>query len=166
MDALINGILEYSRLSRDRTKKESVNLNEVLADCVESLGPPEHIRIIVEPDLPVVESDPTRITQLFQNLIGNAIKFMDKAQGVVQVACSDTGDEWEFRITDNGPGIEEKYFDRIFQIFQTLTPRDEQESTGIGLTLVKKIVEQLGGKIWLESKTGHGTTFFFTLTKG
>lgn len=165
MDALINGILDYSRLSRSRAKKESIDLNDMLADCVESLAPPEHIRIIVASDLPAVNSDPTRMTQVFQNLIGNAIKFMDKPQGVVQVECSDTGDEWEFRITDNGPGIEEKYFDRIFQIFQTLTPRDEQESTGIGLTLVKKIVEQLGGKIWLESKTGHGSTFFFTLTK-
>jgi PAS domain S-box-containing protein len=163
MDALINGILEYSRLSRGRTKKESIDLNKLLADCVESLAPPEHIRITVQPSLPAVNADQTRMSQVFQNLIGNAIKFMDKSQGVVQVECIDKGDKWEFRITDNGPGIEEKYFDKIFQIFQTLTSRDEKENTGIGLTLAKKIVEQLGGKIWLESKIGHGTTFFFTL---
>ena len=90
---------------------------------------------------------------------------MDKPQGEIAVACADDGDVWKFSISDNGPGIEEKYFERIFRIFQTLAPKDEFESTGVGLTLVKKIVELYGGKVWVESALGQGSTFFFTLPK-
>ena len=87
---------------------------------------------------------------------------MDKPEGSITVACEDQGGVWRFRVTDNGPGIEEKYFERIFKIFQTLAPKDEYESTGVGLTLVKKIVELYGGKVWVESHIGQGSTFLFT----
>jgi len=90
---------------------------------------------------------------------------MDKPQGQIRVACIEEDGCWKFSVADNGPGIEEKYFEKIFQMFQTLRPRDEFESTGVGLTVVKKIVEIHGGKIWVESKLGEGSTFFFTLPK-
>ena len=104
----------------------------------------------------------TRIIQVFQNLLTNAVKFMDKPQGEVHVGCVEEPGHWRFRVTDNGPGIEAKHFERIFRLFQTLTPKDECESTGVGLTLVKKIVELYGGRVWVESEVGKGSTFFFT----
>jgi signal transduction histidine kinase len=103
--------------------------------------------------------------QVFQNLLSNAVKYMDKPQGRVEVRCIEEDGFWKFSVADNGPGIEEKHFEKIFQLFQTLAPRDETEATGIGLSLVKKIIEMYGGKIWLQSKVGEGTTFFFTLPK-
>lgn len=90
---------------------------------------------------------------------------MDKPGGNIKVGCVDEGDHWKFSVADNGPGIDEKYHDKIFQIFQTLTPRDERESTGLGLTIVKKVIELRGGEIWVESEPGAGTTFHFTLPR-
>ena len=90
---------------------------------------------------------------------------MNKQQGQVKIGCVEENSFWKFCVADNGPGIERKYFEKVFQIFQTLSPRDEIESTGIGLTVVKKIIELYGGRIWLESKPGKGSIFFFTLPK-
>jgi len=103
--------------------------------------------------------------QIFQNLLDNAIKYMDKPQGQIKVDCVKQERFWKFSVADNGCGIAEKYFDKIFKMFQTLNSRDEIESTGIGLSAVKKIVETLGGRIWVESQVGHGATFFFTLPR-
>jgi len=107
--------------------------------------------------------DPTRLSQLFQNLINNAIKFIDKPNGLIKIGCDKVEDNWQFYVSDNGAGIEDKYYDRIFQIFQRLESRDNSEGTGIGLTLVKRIVQIYGGKIWITSKVGKGSTFYFTL---
>jgi len=93
------------------------------------------------------------------------VKYMDKPQGRVRIGCVEENGFWKFSVADNGPGIEEKHFERIFKIFQTLSPRDEFESTGVGLTVVKKIVELYDGRIWVESEPGKGSTFFFTLPK-
>jgi signal transduction histidine kinase len=109
--------------------------------------------------------DPTQITQLFQNIIGNAIQYHDKAQGLVIIRCEDMGNLWKLSVSDNGPGIEEKDYERIFKIFQTGHRRSDDESTGIGLTVVKKIVERHGGAVWVQSEIGVGSTFFFTLPK-
>ena len=98
-------------------------------------------------------------------MIGNAVKYMDKSQGRIRVNCTEDDHLWTFSVTDNGPGIHEKYFAKVFQMFQTLTRRDELESTGIGLSIVKKIVELNGGTVWVESQVGEGTTFAFTLPK-
>jgi signal transduction histidine kinase len=103
--------------------------------------------------------------QVFQNLLGNAVKYMDKPNGQIKVGCVEDHSFWKFSVSDNGPGIEEKHFEKIFQIFQTLSPREDSESTGVGLTIIKKIVELYGGKIWVESTVGKGSTFFFTLPK-
>ncbi len=103
--------------------------------------------------------------QVFQNLLSNAIKYIDKPQGEITVGCIAEKKTWKFYVRDNGPGIEQRHFERIFQLFQTLMPRDRVESTGVGLALVKKIIEMHNGKVWLESKIGEGSTFFFTLPK-
>lgn len=165
MHALIDGILQYSRIGRIHEEKVEIDLNELLKEVMDTLAPPEHIQISVVNKLPVILSERTRIRQIFQNLISNAIKYMDKHQGKIKVGCSDANGFWKFSVSDNGPGIEERYFEKIFQLFQTLKPIDESESTGVGLTIVKKIIDMHGGKIWLESKPGFGTTFFFTLPK-
>ncbi len=165
MHNLIEGILQYSRIGRAKEEKVDVDLNTVVRDVVDSLAPPEHVSIEVLTTLPTIKFERTRSEQLFQNLISNAIKFMDKPHGFVKINCADGGSHWTLSVSDNGPGIEPKYHDKIFQIFQTLSPRDEFESTGIGLTLVKKIVEVTGGRIWVESQPGEGTTFLFTLPK-
>ncbi|HNS22578.1 MAG TPA: ATP-binding protein [Sedimentisphaerales bacterium] len=163
MHDLIEGVLQYSRVGRIKEEIRPVDLNQLIPGIIDGIVPPEHVRITVAPDLPVVECERTRIMQVFQNLLTNAVKFMDKPAGDVRVACVRDGDFWRFSVSDNGPGIEEKYFDQIFRLFQTLTPRDEFESSGVGLALVKKIVEMYGGRVWVESKVGEGSTFYFTL---
>ena len=163
MHGLIDGILQYSRVGRmEEEEQVEVDLNHLLTDIIDMLAPPENITITVENKLPVIECEQTRITQVFQNLLSNAIKYMDKPEGWIKIGCIEECGCWKFSISDNGPGIEEKYFDKIFQIFQTLSPRDEYESTGIGLTVIKKIIELYGGRIWVESKIGEGSTFFLT----
>ncbi len=163
MHNLIDGILQYSRVGRVKEEKVVVNLNELVTEAIDMIAPPENITITVENELPVIECEKTHIMQIFQNLLSNAVKYIDKPQGQIKVGCVEEGRWWKFSISDNGPGIEEKYFGKIFQIFQTLTRRDEIENTGIGLSLVRKIVEAYNGKVWVESKPGEGSTFFFTL---
>mgnify|MGYP000591045430 CR=1 FL=1 len=165
MHDLIEGVLQYSRVGRIKEDIVEVDLDALLPTIVDAIAPPQHITVRMDGRLPVIECERTRITQVFQNLLTNAVKYSDKPAGEIVVACTEDSDAWTFSVADNGPGIEEKHFDKIFQIFQTLAPRDEFESTGVGLTLVKKIVEHYGGKIWLVSEVGKGTTFFFTLSK-
>lgn len=165
MQMLIDGILQYSRAGRTREDAVRIDLNGLLDEVVEMLAPPDHITISPATELPVIHGERTRIQQVFQNLLSNAIKFMDKPQGQITVDAIEQEDFWQFSVTDNGPGIEEKHFGLIFDMFKTLQPRDEFESTGVGLTVVKKVVEHYGGKVWVESTVGEGTTFHFTLAK-
>ncbi|MDY0354455.1 MAG: ATP-binding protein [Sedimentisphaerales bacterium] len=165
MHDLIEGVLQYSRIGRIKENVVTVDLNALLPTIIDTIAPPEHITIRMDSRLPVIQCGTTRITQVFQNLLTNAVKYIDKPAGEVVVACTEDSDAWTFSVSDNGPGIEERYFERIFKIFQTLAPRDEFESTGVGLTLVKKIVEHYGGRIWVVSEVGKGSTFFFTLPK-
>jgi signal transduction histidine kinase len=165
MNELINGILQYSRIGRVEEEKSEVDLNHLVCDVIDLISPPLNIQIEIQDKLPTVMGEMTRLEQVFQNLISNAVKYMDKPEGKIKIGCTSENRDWQFRVADNGPGIEKKYHDKIFQIFQTLAPRDECESTGIGLTVVKKIVETFGGKIWLESDLGAGSTFYFTLPK-
>jgi light-regulated signal transduction histidine kinase (bacteriophytochrome) len=163
MHQLIEGVLEYSRVGRIKEEKVWVDLNELVPQIVEMVCPPENIAVTIDTELPTIECEQTRITQVFENLLSNAVKYMNKPQGHVHVGCTEKEGFWEFSVADNGPGIEKKYFESIFKIFQTLSPRDKFESTGIGLTIVKKIVALYGGKIRVESTVGEGSTFFFTL---
>ncbi len=163
MGNLIDGILEYSRVGRVREAALAVDVGQVVRDVIDLLAPPANVTITIESPLPTITAEPTRIQQIFQNLLSNAIKYMDKPRGEIKIGCSREGEQWQFIVSDNGPGIEPRHFEKIFQLFQTLAPRDRIESTGVGLSLVKKIVEMYGGNIWIESKPGMGSTFYFTL---
>ncbi|HLB74840.1 MAG TPA: ATP-binding protein [Sedimentisphaerales bacterium] len=163
MHNLIEGVLQYSRVAQTSEQPAHVNLNELLAKVIDTVAPPPNVSITVAGELPTVEFGPTRIAQVFANLLSNAIKYMDKPQGDIKIACSQEAGCWKFSVQDNGPGIDEKHFERIFRMFQTLNSRDELESTGAGLTVAKKIVEMHGGRIWLESTPGEGSAFYFTV---
>jgi light-regulated signal transduction histidine kinase (bacteriophytochrome) len=127
--------------------------------------PPENISVTIEDELPVIECEEIHVMQIFQNLLSNAIKYMDKPNGWIKIHCVEQDDFWKFSISDNGPGIEEKHFEKIFKMFQALSVSEDFEGTGVGLTVAKKIVELYGGNIWVESKVGKGSTFFFKLPK-
>lgn len=163
MDHLINGILKYSSIDKVEQLKKDIDLLEVVNDIIDIIFIPQHINISVETSLPIIRGDKFRLQQLFQNLINNAVKYNDKKEGWIKVACKELDDFWEFSIEDNGPGIPEKYHNKIFQIFQTLD--NGKESTGVGLSIVKKIIDMYEGKIWVTSEKGTGTTFHFTIKK-
>ena len=165
MHNLIDGILQYSRVGRIHETPVTINLNTLIPDIIDMIAPPENIKITIEDNLPNIAFEETRIRQVFQNLISNAVKYMDKPEGKIHIGCTDEDGFCKFNVTDNGPGIEEKYYDKIFRIFQTLPTNNNQESTGVGLALVKKIVELYSGKVWVESKPGQGSSFFFTVLK-
>ncbi len=164
IDKLIEGMLQFSKITRNRKGEKKVNLNEVLSEVTDKIKPPDNIEIAVD-SLPTVICEHNHISQVFQNLLSNAIMFMDKPKGLIKVGCVEQGDFWKFYVCDNGPGIEQKHFERIFKIFQTLPKKDQIPSAGIGLAIAKKITELYGGKIWIESRLGTGSTFFFTLPK-
>ncbi|MBE9007846.1 GHKL domain-containing protein [Fortiea sp. LEGE XX443] len=162
---LIDGILEYSRVGRIREDKREVNLNNLVRDVIEVLEHKNNIEIEISDILPIIYCEKTKIEQVFQNLLSNAIKFLDKPQGKIVIDCKEEDDYWTISIADNGIGIEEQYFTKIFQIFQKLSNTEDPESSGIGLSIVQKIVEIYGGNVWVESKVNEGSTFFFTLKK-
>ena len=162
---LIEGALQYSRAGQIKEKQARVDLNNFVPEIINMVVPPDNITVTIENELPVIECEETHIMQLLQNLLSNAIKYMDKPQGWIKVGCTEQDGFWEFSVADNGPGIEEKHFERIFNIFQALPTSPDFEGTGIGLTVAKKIVELYEGRIWVESKVGEGSTFFFTLPK-
>ena len=162
MDSLIDGILQYSRVGRVEEDKVEIDLQKQVPEIIDYLAPPENIKVEIDNELPTIVSEKTRITQVFQNLMSNAIKYMDKPEGTINIGCTKEDEFYKFYVKDNGPGIEEKYFERIFKIFQTLHAKDQYESTGVGLTLIKRIVEMYGGKVWVESEVGNGSTFYFT----
>ncbi|OLE97480.1 MAG: hypothetical protein AUG75_07755 [Cyanobacteria bacterium 13_1_20CM_4_61_6] len=166
MEALIDGILEYSRVGRVRGKAELVDLGQLLREVIDLLSPPDGGIVSVSPDMPSLVADRLRLQQVFMNLIGNAVKHHDRpAEARVEVSWRHAGDFHEFAVTDNGPGIDPKYHEKIFVIFQTLAPRDKVERTGVGLSLVKKIVHSQGGTVTVESIPGRGATFRFTCPK-
>ena len=166
MNALIDGIYQYSKIDRIHKKITNINLNKLLSDVIKILSPPENIGITIQTELPVLAVDRTHMIQIFSNLLDNAVKFIDKPKGHITIRCEEKRNYWQFSVADNGPGIEEKHFERIFQMFQTLSTWDESKGTGIGLAIVKKVVQMNGGTVWLESTLKEGSTFFFTLPKG
>ncbi|MDY7021129.1 MAG: ATP-binding protein [Cyanobacteriota bacterium] len=163
MSDLIDGVLQYSQVGRVRERKTKVDLNQVVAEVIDAIAPPEGIQIRVETHLPIVFVERTHIQQVFQNLISNGVKYMGQSKGLIKICHLEKGGYWQFSVADTGKGIEERHFKKIFQIFQTLTPSNRSESTGVGLTIVKKIIESYGGQIWVTSQVGQGSTFFFTL---
>lgn len=166
MEGLIDGILQFSRIGRVKNAVELVDVNELVADVVDLLAPPDNATVMIEPDLPRLHTERLYLQQVFQNLIGNAIKYGSGRPDLrVDVRCADAGGFYQFSVADNGPGIAPQYHDKVFIIFQTLSSRDKVEGTGLGLSLVKKIVELHGGRVWLESQEGAGATFHFTWPK-
>lgn len=163
MRDLIDGILQYSRLGHTEETRHTVDFNTLVPEVIGDLAIPDHVSVTIAPDLPTLTVEPTRIRQVFQNLLSHALKYLDKPQGRIRVACKLKDGAWVFSVTDNGVGIEAKHFERIFQIFQTLSPGQGFDNTGVGLTVAKKIVESHGGVIWIESEVGRGSTFLFTL---
>lgn len=162
MEDLIDGILQYSRAGRTRGAPQTIEVGRLVAEVVDILGPPERFRIQVEGYTPVILSERTPLEQVFLNLIGNAIQHADGEAPEVVVSVTDEGAGWyEFSVSDNGPGIAPEHHERIFTIFQTLRAKDETESTGIGLAVVKRIVERQGGQVWVESDLGKGAIFRF-----
>ncbi len=161
LQRLIDAVLQYSRVGRTDTLV-NVDLSRILADVRVMLDPPPTCVITVHP-MPTVHADELRMTQLFQNLLDNAIKYGRPENSRVDVSAEREGDWWHVVVSDNGPGIDPRHHERIFGIFQTLQARDEHESTGVGLSLVKRIVENYGGRIWVVSEPGAGAAFHFTL---
>ena len=164
MDTLIQGILEYSTIGKIEKNRYNIDLNVLLDDLIVTIDNPEDIEISLQDNLPIIQGDQHRLELLFQHLIHNAIKFNDKgSDGFIKISCLDDGDFWKFTIKDNGKGIEKNYFDKIFIAFQKL--ENDYKSTGIGLSIVKKIVEAYKGEIFLESTPNVETKFIFTIKK-
>lgn len=164
MEALIDGILQYSRAGRQQVI-EIVNVSTLLAGLIDLLAPPPTATIIVEPEMPMLKTERVPLQQVFMNLINNALKHAQRPDVCVRVAARTVGKYYEFCVSDNGPGIAPEYHQKIWVIFQRLESRDKDEGTGIGLSVVKKIIESRGGKVWIESEVGAGAAFYFTWPK-
>jgi PAS domain S-box-containing protein len=165
LERLINGLLEYSRVGRIELSSEIVNVNNLLTEVIDSIAPPSTFSFEIESNLPTLKTKRVALSQVFSNLIANAIEHHDRSDGHIKISGLDRGEFYEFTVTDDGAGIDSEYHEKVFTIFQTLQPRDRKESTGIGLAIVKKIIENEGGTIALESQLGRGTTFRFTWLK-
>lgn len=165
MQQLVSDLLAFSRVGSQGKPLLPVDAGRVVDDVMEMLGASmaSSGASVSHASLPVVLADETQLRQLFQNLIGNAIKFRSEAAPVVRVEAAAKEGRWVFSVTDNGIGIDLEFADRIFQMFQRLHPVGKYEGSGIGLAIAKRIVERHGGRIWLESRPGAGSTFRFTL---
>jgi PAS domain S-box-containing protein len=166
MEALIEGVLAYSRAGRVRDKIETVDVDLLVRETIDFLAPPASVRFEVVAPMPVLHTERLPLQQVLMNLIGNAIKYSRGEGAEIVVRTEDDGAFVRFAIADNGPGIAPQFQDRIWQIFQTLAPRDKVEGTGIGLSVVRKLVDSRSGRAWLESETDRGSTFYFTWPKG
>lgn len=165
MENLINGILALARVDRNSYVQEQVDVHQLLAEVIDMVAAPEEFTIQVGHFMPQLYTTRVQLHQVFLNLISNAIKYHNRPDGRIEVFCRESADFYTFSIADDGPGIAPEYHDRIFVIFQTLQERDAVESTGVGLAIVKKIVELYGGSIWVDSTFGQGATFSFTWPK-
>lgn len=162
---LINGLLQFAEVGHVQELSVPVQSGPLVERVVKSLTPPEGIEIEIQEPMPEVVFPPVRLEQVFQNLIVNGVRHFGKKKGKVVVSCKDTEEFWQFQVWDNGQGIHPQHFDRIFEMFQTLDGNKSPDSTGIGLALVKKIVEQNGGEIQVESEFGEFTSFSLTVPK-
>jgi len=165
MEALIDGILKYSRAGRLRDKLEVVNVGDLLAESIELLSPPPDASIVIGPGMPTLETERSALQQVFMNLISNAIRHSRRENPYVWVDVGEEGGFYKFCVGDDGPGIAPEFHDKIWETFQTLEPRDKVEGAGIGLALVRKHVVSRGGRAWVESREGQGASFFFLWPK-
>ncbi len=165
MEALIDGILQYSRAGRAKAKPEEIDTGMLVREVLDLIAPPALTTIRIPDTMPVLRSEKIPLQQVFMNLLGNAIKHAGEENPLIEITCSDAGEFFEFMVRDNGRGIAPQYHERIFGIFQTLEARDKVEGTGIGLSVVQKIVEARGGRVWVESDVGEGARFKFLWPK-
>jgi light-regulated signal transduction histidine kinase (bacteriophytochrome) len=163
MDNLINGILDYSSIDINKIDFYDVNTNRLVTHIIDTQLLPSNIAIVKRSILPIIHGNKIRLKQLFQNLINNAIQNNNKVNGLIEIGLEHDKDFWKFYVKDNGKGIERKYFGKIFKTFQKL--ENNSESSGIGLSIVKKIINLYGGEIWVESEIDVGSTFYFTIKK-
>jgi signal transduction histidine kinase/CheY-like chemotaxis protein len=168
MTTLINGLLQYALVGREHIDAVNVNLSHLIAEVVDLLAPPSHLSISFASDLPTIKTQVLLLKQVLSNLIGNAIKYHDAPidiQGRIKILVADEDTAWCFSVIDDGPGIAPENQQKIFGIFQTLVGRDDMKGMGIGLAVIKKIVESRGGTVAVESTIGQGCTFSFTWPK-
>jgi light-regulated signal transduction histidine kinase (bacteriophytochrome) len=167
MKTLINDLLKFSRVGTTVEENSEVDCNLLLKGVIKVFEQKinENDAKIRVNELPVIKGNRTQLEQLFQNLIGNALKYRGKESPCIEIGANDEGSGWVFHVKDNGIGIEKKFYDKVFVIFQRLHGKNEYGGTGIGLAICKKIVERHGGKIWIESEPGNGTTFYFSFPK-
>jgi light-regulated signal transduction histidine kinase (bacteriophytochrome) len=167
MKRLILDLLEYSRVNTSTEGKENVDLNAIIKELKVTYKSllSETGGHLTTGQLPIVKGSRTQLLQLFQNIVGNAIKYKSAEPPKIHISCIEHDADYEFAISDNGIGINPRFFHKIFIIFQRLHNRDHYGGTGIGLAICKKIIEKHGGKIWVESEIGKGSTFYFTLPK-
>lgn len=165
MENLINGVLDYSRIGRTKIEKEAVDTKQILRQIAETLVPSKGFEISIAENLPVITTANILLYQVFSNLISNAVKYNDKSHGKIECTYDSLPNFHQFTVADNGPGIAEEYHKKVFKVFQTIEARDKKESTGIGLSIVQKIIEENGGEIRIESEENQGACFIFTLPK-
>jgi PAS domain S-box-containing protein len=165
MEALINGILSYSKSTRSKVEIEKIEMDKVFDELLENLDIPEWFSVIRKGNFPVIYNNRTWIEQIFSNLLSNAVKHHDKTEGKIELGYKEDNEYHQFSVRDDGPGISPEFHEKIFTIFQTLEARDTVENTGVGLSIVKKIIEEQGGTIWVESEKGKGTMFVFRIPK-
>ncbi|HEY9827407.1 MAG TPA: ATP-binding protein [Stenomitos sp.] len=165
MEAMISGLLDYSRIGRTQVPVEQVAVGQLLTEIIDSLAPPSNFEITIAPDMPTFRAKRLLLSQVFSNLIGNAILHHHRSEGRICISVHEQGDYYEFAVADDGPGIPPEQHSRIFMIFQALNQQKNTESSGIGLSIVKKIIDGEHGSIRLESCLGRGSTFFFTWPK-
>jgi PAS domain S-box-containing protein len=165
MQIMIDGLLEYARAGRTEADLEPVAVTELLAEVIDSLDPPSTFKIEIAPEMPILQTKRLPLSQVFANLISNGVKHHPRPDGLIQISSQDKGDFYEFAVADDGPGIAPEHHEKIFMIFQAVNPQNSQDSSGIGLSIVKKIVETEEGTIRLASEAGKGTTFYFTWPK-
>ena len=165
MEQLIKDLLEYSQVGTKGLNLKPTDCSLVVDESIPNLRAAieETGALVTHDELPTLIVDASQMTRLFQNLIGNAIKFHGEEPLRVHVSAERKGDEWVFSVQDNGIGINPQHIERIFDVFQRLHTREEYPGTGIGLAICKRIVERHGGRIWVESEPGKGSTFFFTI---
>jgi PAS domain S-box-containing protein len=162
MESMINGLLDYAKVGQTEASLSTFSVEDLLAEIIDSIGISLSFTIDLPANLPTITTNRLLLSQVFANLLSNAYKHHDRPDGRIQITAQPQGEIWVFIVADDGPGIAPENQERVFGIFQTLAARDQQENTGIGLSIVKKIVENHGGNIVVESQLGHGTTFRFT----
>lgn len=165
MQQLIDDLLTYSRVTRTTGQAESINLSLLIDDIVLLINPPQRFTIEYSDDLPTIDAPRAPLEQVLMNLVANAVKHHDRAAGHVRIDVTRRGREYEFAVADDGPGIDPEHYERIFKMFATLQSRDQREGSGMGLALVKKLVERLGGRIWVTENQPRGCVFHFTWPK-